>query len=111
MAQPVPTRAHEVLKLNHPIPQGSESLEVLYVMRPKGKDMARMPMAMNQPGAELGLLHPFAAGLCGLTVRELEELEQDDYMRVMGLVGGWLQEFPQIGPAASSASADTPTGG
>lgn len=107
MPQKVPERPHVELKLTRPLVQGSDTIDTVYVLRPKGKEMGLVPLDAKR----MADMHPFAAMLSGLTVRELEMLDVEDYMAVQTLVRSFVAEFPQTGPSDASSSADTRTGG
>ncbi len=99
MAQQVPKRKHRVVKLDSPIEVGSESIDTVYVMRPRAGDMRLYPA----PGTAktVGDYHPFWAKLCGLTVTEFELLEAEDYQRCMEAAEELVSEFPRTGLSAS----------
>ena len=111
MPQKKPDRPHSELVLKHPLVQGSDQIDVLYILRPRGKEMGLLPTTVMQKGGTLGDLHPWTAMLAGLTVRELELLDVEDYVAVQTKVGEFINEFPSTGPSAPSSSAVTPTGG
>ena len=98
MAQQKPTRRHTEIVLEFPIQVGTETIDRLFVMRPRGGEFRLLPASV--PGgaaATVGDYHPFAARLCGITVSELELLEVEDYSRVMEAAQAFAQEFPPTG--------------
>jgi len=105
MAQQRPTRRHTEIVLQFPIQVGTETIDRVFVMRPRGSEFRLVP-APSPGGAPLhaGDYHPFAAKLCGLTVTELELLEAEDYQRVMEAAQEFASEFPPTGSSVSPGS-------
>jgi len=113
MAQSPPTdRRYEELRLRFPLKEGSESIDVLYVLRPRGKEMRLLPMP-SSTGMVLqqGELHPLACKLACLTLDQLESLEFEDYSAVMAIVSRFIQESPPTGARPSPASRATSSSG
>jgi hypothetical protein len=110
----VPERPHKVLTLRSPIREGGEKghvfIDVIYVKRPRAKEMRLVPTNLGGTGGLVGDLFPFAQQLCGLTAAEFDQLEFVDLMPLMEIVGGFVQEFPPGGPSTSSDSLGSSTG-
>ena len=81
------------IKLQHPVPFGEQSIDVLRLRRPKAKDF-RSLKNMDMPFA---MMLDFAAELADLPPAALDNLDVDDVPRLMEVVAGFLGGFPGTG--------------
>lgn len=79
--------------LKHPIEWGSETITQLRFMSPKGKHFKKMPMEPKN----FGDIFPFVAATCDQPAAVLDELEAEDIMQVMDLIGGFIPGGPETG--------------
>lgn len=77
--------APKKLKLKHPIEVGTETIGELNVRRPKAKDFRRLPA---KPA--FGDILDMAAKLCDVPGSTIDELDPEDLMPLMDLVGDFL---------------------
>lgn len=80
------------IKLNTPIQNGTETIAELEMKRPKAKHFRGMP-------AKIGMdeMLDLAARSCGQPPSVIDELEADDMMRVLEVVGDFLESTRRIG--------------
>jgi hypothetical protein len=84
--------AFKALKLEHPITWGSEQISELSFRRPKGGDLMDFP---DKPG--MGDLTRLASRLSGKELPIIKELDINDFMKVMEIVGDFFQNSQAIG--------------
>lgn len=82
----------KVLKLSNPIKFGSEEIKELTFREPKGKDMRSLPIPPNS-----GDLLDLAGKLCAQPNSVIDELSGPDVMKVLEIVGGFIQGGQQTG--------------
>ena len=79
-------------KLKHPVKVGSEEIFELTFQRPKAKHLRLLP---SDP--KVGDLLNFAAKLAGKTPVEIDELEMEDTMEVLEIVGNFMPTGQKTG--------------
>lgn len=80
------------VRLGTPIEHGSEKIEVLRIRKPIARDMRAITAAPT-----FGTLLDMAATLCNQPASVLDQLEPEDAMQVVGVVGAFFPDFPGTG--------------
>ena len=78
-------QAPKTMKLTHPIEIGTETVSELTVRRPKAKDFRRLPA-----NPAFGDILDMAAKLCDVPASTIDELDPEDLMPLMDMVGDFL---------------------
>jgi hypothetical protein len=81
------------IPLQHPIKALDEEVAILKIRRPKAKDFRALG-SFDKPYAAL---LDFAAALADLPPSVIDRLDVDDVPKVVGVVSGFLGQFPATG--------------
>lgn len=84
-----------VVKLRHPVQNGSETVAELSFRRPRAKDWRGVDMVT--PAVRFDSLLLLAERLSGQTTHVIDSLEQDDFQEVLSVVAGFTQGGPPTG--------------
>lgn len=83
------------LKLSEPVKFGSEAITELVVKRPKAKNLRGL--VFGNDGIPASVLLDMAVDLCDQPKKVIDELEGDDALRLMEIIGDFLNGGQKTG--------------
>ena len=87
----------DTVELETPVEYGSELIDKIEIYKPKGKDMKVFLRVGPKGEGQAEALEEFMSNVTGRTPRELDELDGDDWGRVMTAVGKLAPRGPKTG--------------
>jgi hypothetical protein len=91
-------KGDRIIHLDQPIYVNNKPVDTLTMRRPKARDLRTFDQAA---GGDMAKMFILLEALTNVPESSLDEMDIDDFAKVMGVLQGFTEKFQQIGGALS----------